>query len=55
MLSVRWWSDAGPTGMGGQGQVLASTVQSSEPKTGQQKVELYYEDDPLCHLVILFI
>ena len=34
---------------GGQGQVLASTlVQCQEPKKEQQKVDLYYEDDPFC-------
>ena len=39
----------------GQGKWLSSTVhceqqsvQCQEPKTGQQKVQLYYEDDPLC-------
>ena len=30
-------------------------VQCREPKTGQQKVQLDYEDDPFAHLSILFI
>ena len=42
MLRVQRWSDAGTV------QVLASTVQCREPKTGQQKVQHYYKNDPLC-------
>ena len=45
MLCARRWSDAGPAG---RGKVLASTVHCRELKTGQQKVQLYYADDPLC-------
>ena len=40
----------------GQGQVLTRTVKCQEPKTRQQKVQLYYEDDPLCpsgHIIYL--
>ena len=52
MLCLRRWSDAGPAG-----RVRCWLVQCREPKTGQQKVQLYYEDDPLCpsSYCILFI
>ena len=43
LLCVRRWSDAGPAGM-----VRCCQIQCPEPKTGQQKVQFYYEDDPLC-------
>ena len=43
MLCVRRWSDAGPVG-----RVICWLVRCREPNTGQQKVQLYYEDDPLC-------
>ena len=43
MLCVRLWSDARPAG-----RVRCWQIQCREPKTGQQKVQLYYEDDPLC-------
>ena len=43
MLCVRRWSDAGPAG-----RVRCWLVHCPEPKIGQQKVQLYYEDDPLC-------
>ena len=46
MLCGRRWSEAGRAG--GQGHVLASTYNA----TRQQKVQICYEDDPLC---ILFI
>ena len=42
MLCVRWWSDAGLAGRNSCWQVR------QEPKTGQQKVQLYYQDDPVC-------
>ena len=60
MLCVRRWSDVKPTltiyrhalctavewcRAGGQAQVSSNY---REPKSGQQKVQLYYEDDPLC-------
>ena len=52
MFCVRWWSDAG----GGQGQVLASTLPRAL-NTGQQKVQLYYKDDPLfpCSIIYLWM
>ena len=43
MLCVRRRSDAGPAG-----RVRCWQVQCREPKTGQHKFKLYYEDDPLC-------
>ena len=43
MLCVRRWSDAGPVG-----RVICWLVRCREPYTGQQKVQLYYEEDPLC-------
>ena len=42
MLPVRRWIDAGPAS-----RVRCWQVLCQEPKTGQQKVKLYYEDDPL--------
>ena len=42
MLCVQRWSVVRPAG-----RVKCWQVQSREPKTGQQKVQLY-EDDPLC-------
>ena len=46
MLCVRRWSDARPAG---RFIALCWQVQCWEPKTGQQKVQFYYEDDhPLC-------
>ena len=47
MLCVQRWSDAGPTGRV-PGSGVGKYMQCREPKTGQLKVELYYEDDPLC-------
>ena len=32
----------------GSGVGLVHTLSRREPKTGQQKVQLFYEDDPLC-------
>ena len=43
MLHVRRWRDARPTG-----RVRCWLAPCREPKTGQQKVQRYYEDDPLC-------
>ena len=43
MLCVRRCSDAGLAG-----RVRYWQVQCREPKTGQQKVQLYDKDDPLC-------
>ena len=42
MLCVRRWNDAGPAG---RAQVLACTMPRA--RTGQQKAQLYYEDDKL--------
>ena len=39
MLCVRQWSDAG---------TAFRVKDCRKPKTGQQKVELYYKDNPLC-------
>ena len=43
MLCVRRWSYVWP-----EGRVRCWQVQCWELKTGQQKVQLYHEDDPLC-------
>ena len=43
MLCVRRWSAAGPAG-----RLRCWLVHCRELKTGQEKVQLYYEDDPLC-------
>ena len=43
MLCLWRWSEAGPAG-----RVRCWQVQGQEPKTGRQKVQLYYKDDPLC-------
>ena len=42
MLCVRRSNHAGPAGR------VSWQVQCREPKTGQQKVQLYYDDYPLC-------
>ena len=43
MLCVRQGREAGPAG-----RVRCWLVHCMEPKTGQQKVQLYYEGDSLC-------
>ena len=44
MLCIRRWSDAGSAGR----VRCLRQVRCRDPKTGQQKVQLYWEDDPLC-------
>ena len=44
MLCVRLWNETRPAGR----DTGTGVVRCQEPKTGQQKVQLYYEDDPLC-------
>ena len=50
MLCLRRSSDAGPAG-----RVRCWLVHCQEPKTGQQKVQLKYKDDPLCPSYLIYL